>query len=206
MSFYVKKLLFVSSIFIMLSQFMTGCSPVNIPTTTTYQLTALVPPSAYAPAKQRNQSILVSLPLATAGYDTEKMAYILHPYELAYFSENAWVDQPGRMLQPLIVQSLQNTHRFSSVTEAPFSGFTDLRLDTTLLNLHQNFLTKPSQVELVVDVRLVQTASQRIVAGKRFSITTIAPQNTPYGGVQAANQAVGIFLQQLTQFLSSVPT
>ncbi|NNM59121.1 MAG: hypothetical protein HKM04_04835 [Legionellales bacterium] len=192
---------FMMGILVLMAVLITSCSPVSIPNSTTYQLTSVVPPSNASVKKPSNQSLLVSLPQATAGYDTDKMAYILHPYELGYFTKNQWVDEPRRMLEPLIAESLQNTHQFSAVTEAPFSGFTDLRLDTTLLELHQNFLTNPSQVELVVDVRLVKCSSQRIIAGKRFSITVPALQNTPYGGVQAANQAVAIFLQQLIKFI-----
>jgi cholesterol transport system auxiliary component len=181
---------------------MAGCSPVKLPNPSTYQLAPTMP--VVAPVnKPVAQTLLVSLPQNAAGYDTEKMAYVQHQYQLGYFTKNQWVDDPASMLQPLMVQTLQDSHHFAAVTGAPFSGATDWRLDTTVLSLQQDFLTKPSQIELTVDARLVQTATQRIVAGKRFIITVPAPSNTPYGGVQAANQATTIFLQQLTQFVVS---
>lgn len=177
-----------------------GCSPVKLPNPTTYQLVPTMP-VATPTNKPVAQTLLITMPQNAAGYDTEKMAYVQHPYQLGYFTQNQWVDDPASMLQPLMVEALQDTHHFTAVTGSPFSGSTDWRLDTTVLLLQQNFLTQPSQVELVVDARLVQSSTQRIVAGKRFDITVPTTSNTPYGGVQAANQATTLFLQQLTQFV-----
>lgn len=179
-----------------------ACSPVKLPNPNTYQLAPTLPVNNSS-AKVVNQTVLVTMPEVAAGYDTEKMAYMQHPFQVGYFTKNAWVDDPGSMLQPLMVEALQNSHHFSAVTASPFSGISDLRLDTTVLTLQQNFLTHPSQIELAVDARLVQSSTQRIIAGKRFVITVQAPSNTPYGGVLAANQATALFLQQLTQFVLS---
>lgn len=178
-----------------------GCSPLKLPNPTMYQLAPTMPVTASA-NRPVAETLLVSLPQNAAGYDSEKMAYVQHQYQIGYFTKNQWVDNPASMLQPLMVEALQNSHHFAAVTGAPFSGLTDWRLDTTVLSLQQDFLTRPSQIELIVDARLVQTATQRIVAGKRFTVTVPAPIDTPYGGVQAANQATTLFLQQLTQFVA----
>lgn len=179
---------------------LSACSPVKIPNPNQYQLAPAVPDKKLV-SKSSNQSLLISLPQASPAFDTEKMAYVKQAYQVAFFTKNKWVAEPALMLQPLMMQALQNTGYFSVVTSAPFSGYTDLRLDTTLLSLQQNFLTNPSQLEMIIDVRLVRTATQHVIAGQRFTMVVSAPTNTPYGGVQAANEATAMFLQQLDTFM-----
>jgi cholesterol transport system auxiliary component len=184
---------------------LTACSPVKIPSYTTYTLTmpAPVTTAANKPATPMTatQTLLVSRPNAAAGFATQKMAYIAQPYQLQYFTKNQWVAGPANMLQPLLVQSLQNTNQFKAVVGSPFAGKTDLRLDTTVVALQQNFITQPNQEELIIDANVVSTSDQRLLAGKRFTITVPVSQRSPYGGVQAANQAISLFLPQLNTFV-----
>ncbi|MFN7098054.1 MAG: ABC-type transport auxiliary lipoprotein family protein [Gammaproteobacteria bacterium] len=187
---------------IMIVFLLMACSPVKLPNPETYQLAPSIPNSSTSP-QGLGQTVLVSIPQVAAGYNTQKMAYMQQPFQVGYFTKNQWVDDPGAMLQPLMVEALQNSHYFHAVTGAPFSGVTDLRLDTTVIMLRQDFLVNPSQSELAVSAQLVQSSTQRIIAGKRFSITVPTVSNTPYGGVQAANQATTLFLQQLTQFVTA---
>src|SRR5437763_916715 len=55
---------------------------------------------------------IVSYPL----YDTDNMAYSTHPYVIEYFAKNKWADTPARLLRPLVVKTLQDTHYFHAVT------------------------------------------------------------------------------------------
>lgn len=182
---------------------LTACSPVKIPAYTTYTLT-MPATQNIAMAKQPGlamQTLLVSHPNSASGVATQKMGYIAQPYQLQYFTKNQWVDQPAGMLQPLIVQALQNANQFKAVVGAPSSGQADYRLDTTIVALQQNFLTQPNQEELVIDANLVQASTQKLLASKRFAVQVPISQRSPYGGVQAANQAVALFLPQLTAFV-----
>jgi cholesterol transport system auxiliary component len=180
---------------------MTACSPVKIPDNSTYILTLPPQPVGVAGIPVSYKTVFVSQPDAAPGANTQKMAYVKEAYQLEYFTKNQWVDKPANMLLPLIVQTLQNTHRFKAVVGAPFSGVSDLRLDTTVLALRQNFMTKPGEEDLVVYAQLIRTSTQEVIASQRFAVQTPVANATPYGGVQAANQAVAVFLQQLTQFV-----
>lgn len=194
-----KKIIFLP---LVLVSVLTACSPVDIPNPTLYQLAPVLPDKGI-PKKSSHLSLLVSQPQAAPTYQTDKMIYVKAPYQIGYFTENRWSAEPAKMLQPLIMQSLQNTNYFTVVTSTPFSGYTDLRLDTTLLKLQQNFTTNPSMVELAIDVRLVSTITQHVIAGKRF-VVTVPAENNPGGGAQAANQAIASFLEQLNSFLINV--
>ena len=54
------------------------------------------------PASQmlKNDVLLVSLPRAQAGLDTQRMAYLSEPYLLSYYAHSQWADVPARLLAP----------------------------------------------------------------------------------------------------------
>src|ERR1700721_2117865 len=96
------------------------------------------------------------MPEAAAGYQTEKMLYISKPFALTPFSQNAWVDPPAQMLHPLIIESIQKSNNYKVVATAVYVEPVDYRLDTQLIKLQQNFLKRPSVIELTVKVVLTK--------------------------------------------------
>ncbi|OGT41688.1 MAG: hypothetical protein A3F42_03025 [Gammaproteobacteria bacterium RIFCSPHIGHO2_12_FULL_37_34] len=150
--------------------------------------------------QNRPITLYVSLPETVPAYNTTQMAYTIKPYQIAYFAKNRWAETPSQMLQPLIVQSLQNTGYFHAIVTPPFVGNYHYTLNTQILQLQQNFIYHPGMVQLTVRVQLSQTATGQVIATKQFSIFEPIRQRTPYGGVVAANRATGKLLTQLTEF------
>jgi cholesterol transport system auxiliary component len=148
-------------------------------------------------------TLLVLKPETNSIYNTNQIAYTLRPYEVAYFSKNHWADTPPNMLQQLIIQTLQNTHYYRAIVSPPFAGRYDYLLTSQLIELKQDFMHNPSIVRVVLRAQLTRASTGRIVAAKQFSDSQIAPENTPYGGVIAANRAVANVLAQLTRFCLS---
>lgn len=176
-----------------------ACSPVKTSITGQYKLTAYgVSPAA---GKYSRHSILVSPPEAVAVYQTSSMLYTNKPFEISAFAHNAWKNPPADMLLPLITQSLQQSGYFHIVTSTTNSEPTDYRIDTQLLELHQNFLKCPSQIDLTVKVVLSNLNANRPVASRIMSYHIPCPADTPYGGVIAANQAVKRFTADLSRFV-----
>ena len=181
------------------SLFLTACSPIQLPVSNQYKLELF---SRHKLAeKKSNNSILVSKPEAMAGYQTEQMLYVQKPFELNAFAHSAWISSPPNMLYPLIMQSLQRTGFFYAVASGPFVDKTDYRLDTQLIELQQNFLVKPSAMELVVKVVLTRVEDTRVVSSRTFTARVPCPADTPYGGVIAANNAMRAFTAQLSAFV-----
>lgn len=181
--------------------FLAGCSPIKTPVSNEYKLGEYSNKRlASSPSKL---SIFVATPEAVAGYGNEDMLYVNKPFELSSFVNNAWVDPPATMLLPLIAQSLQHSGYFYAVTSSPHSESTDYRLDTQLIELQQNFLTKPSHVDLVVKVVLSNVNDNRVVASRLISQQVKCPTDTPYGGVTAANIAAKNFTAEATTFVVS---
>ncbi len=196
----LKRKLLLSMV-VMLSSLLYGCSmfaPVPPVPTSNYLLNAT--PAPVSAAKNTQQTLLVASPQTMQAYNTTHMVYTTQPYQLAYFAKSEWADTPTQMLQPLIVQTLQNTHSFRAVVSTPFVGPYDVMLNTQLLQLQQEFLQKPSQVRMTLRAQLISGKDNHVIATKEFSALVTAPQETPYGGVIAANRATQEILRQLALF------
>ncbi|HAT9294192.1 TPA: hypothetical protein JBB98_06285 [Legionella pneumophila subsp. pneumophila] len=178
-----------------------SCSPVKVPVTNEYQLTAYS--TKQLTRKPRPITIQVTVPEAVAGYQTEEMLYMKKPFKLEPFVKNAWTSPPADMLFPLLVQSLQSSGYFYAVTSSPYSEEADYRLDTQLLKLEQNFIKKPSVLEFSAKIVLTHISDNQIIGSRIVSLQIPCSQDTPYGGVIVANQATFRFTATATDFVVS---
>jgi len=188
-------------LFICFISLLSGCtlfSPVKTTSETKYVLNAN--PKPVTKKSKHPLSLLVTPMTTTAMYNTSGMAYTMGHYELNYFSKNQWAEPPASMLQLLIVQTLQRTHYFNAVNAFTSIGHDDVALNTQLIQLQQEFFSQSSIVHLVVRAQLVNLNTHQTIATQQFSIHEYAPQNTPYGGVVATNQASAKLLKQLAVF------
>lgn len=174
-----------------------GFKPIERPVITQYTINET--PKGIGHKTKSNLVLLVNTTQASPAYNTDQMVYVPSPYKLNYFAQNRWAETPAQMLHPLIVKTLQNTHHFRAIISPPDSGNYNLALNTQLLQLQQDFIQKPSQIHLVLRAQLT-SADNTVVATKEFSVTITAPQDNPYGGVVAANQATAKMLADLRAF------
>ena len=178
--------------------FLIGCA-VKTPVVNQYKLDAFS--SKHAAHKRGSVSLLISQPEAVAAYQTEQMYYVKKPYGLNAFVRNSWVSSPANMLFPLLIQSMQNTGYFHAVVSAPYADKANYRLDTQIIELQQNFLVTPSVLEMTVKVVLTQLDDNRIIASRIICLRVNCPEDTPYGGVIAANQATKALTAMVSTFV-----
>jgi len=177
----------------------TGCfSPVKMPTLNQYFFN---PNIETINTKSTPYSLLVTTPIAAAGYKSYKMAYIRKPSELYYYTRNRWVSPPAEMLQPLLVESIQRSHRFKAVVSAPFTGKADYRLDTEIVYLRQNLTTPSNQSEMAIQVRLIDNFNQRIIASRMIQQSAEVPQLMVYHSVLITNIVLEKLLAEITHFV-----
>jgi cholesterol transport system auxiliary component len=177
---------------------------------------AISPPSLYSldnarsdsrPATRAPDALSISLPTlivnpthAAAGFDSRHIFYLREPHKLEYFAQHEWVDTPARMIAPLIVASFANSAAFRAVVLAPSSAAADLRLDTEIVRLQQEFSSQPSRVRFTLRAYLLDTTTRRVLAARDFDEVISAASDDPEGGIVAANRAVASVLQQLASF------
>ncbi len=178
-----------------------GCSTLN-PSTTP-------PPSRYSldsptiarqsPRVSEAPTLVVSSPHAAAGFDSQRIAYLKDAHKREYFAHSEWIDTPARMLAPLIVSSVESSGAFRAVVLTPSAAAGDLRLDTEIVRLQQDFRTQPSGVRFTLRAYVVEISTRKVVAWREFDETMAAQSENPYGGVIAANRAVQAVLEQLAE-------
>jgi cholesterol transport system auxiliary component len=188
-------------ILIISGMLLSGCSsflaPVKSEPQNQYVLNR-VPPVAKQPTTDP-KTILVAHTQADSIYNSTQMSYTLQAYQIAYFANNRWAETPTRMLQALIVQTLQATQHFRAVVSPPFIGRPDYVLNTQLLELQQDFLQNPSVIHIKLRVQLIKVASNQVIVDKELFVTEATEKNTPYGGVIAANHAAEKLMAQLAR-------
>jgi cholesterol transport system auxiliary component len=152
---------------------------------------------AVSTAARRDVVLAVAMPAAAAGYDSPAMLYVQRDHALERYATHRWADAPARLLGPLLVHTLDDTGAFRAVVSTGGSAPADLRLDTEIVRLHQNFIERPSRVELTLRVQLVDIAARRVLAARYLEQVRSAPSDDAAGGVAAANSALAQALAQL---------
>jgi cholesterol transport system auxiliary component len=158
---------------------------------------------ASAPSPVAAPTLIVSPPQAAAGFDSQRLIYVRAAHKLDYFAHSEWVDTPARMLAPLLVSALESGGTFRAVILAPTAAAGDLRLDTEILRLQQDFASQPSRVRFTLRAYLVDNTTRRVLAWRVFDESVVAASDDPYGGVVAANRALHSVLGELAGFCAT---
>jgi cholesterol transport system auxiliary component len=128
------------------------------------------------------------------------MAYSVRPYQLAYFRDNQWAATPAQMIQPLLARTLQQTGLFREILSPPQSGQVSYVLRTEITELLQDYTVSPPVLRLTLHLQLFDETGQAI-AGREISELETMRDATPYGGVNAANDALAKALLEAAQFV-----
>jgi len=147
-------------------------------------------------------TLIVNPPHAAAGFDSQRIIYVRAPHQLEYFAHSEWVDTPARMIVPLIVAAVEDSGAFRAVVLTPSAAAGDLRLDTEIIRLQQDFSSQPSQVRFTLRAYLVDNTTRQVLAQREFDARVAATGDDPRSGVQAANRAVHQVLESLAGFCS----
>ena len=145
-------------------------------------------------------TLTVNPPLAAAGFDSPRIIYIREAHKLEYFAHSEWVDPPARMLAPLLVAAIERSGAFRAVVLTPSAAAGDLRLDTEIIRLQQEFGARPSHVRFTLRAYLIDDKTRRALGWREFDASVAAASEDPYGGVVAANRAVQTVLEGLAAF------
>lgn len=167
-----------------------------------FEVGSAPPPEAAAAGSLEAIAVLVAPPVARPGFDGRRMAYVRRPFELRYFARHQWVEPPARLLEPLVAQALEREGRFRAVSSGALVDPT-LRLETEIVALQQEFDAEPSRVRFVLAARLVDRVAARLVASTELEALEPAESDDPYGGVVAANRAVGRVLEALAAWCAA---
>jgi cholesterol transport system auxiliary component len=181
--------------------FLSGCtlfSPINIHTNKN-ELNDV--PLDLPSETTQSSTLLVLTPETLPSYDTTQMAYSTEAHQIAYFVKSEWSETPSQMIQPLVVQTLRNTHYFSEVFSPPYFGHHTFLLSIEVLELRQDFTSEPPMLKLAMRLSLSREAKNQVVATKDFSVSQPMSERNSHAGVLAANEATSKLLRELAKFV-----
>jgi cholesterol transport system auxiliary component len=145
-------------------------------------------------------TLIVNQPQAVAGFDGQHIVYLRQDHQLEHFAHSVWVDTPARMLAPLIADAVTRGDTIRNAVLPSGTAAAELRLDTQIVRLQQDFSSRPSRVRFTLRATLLDDATRHVLATREFDVSVAAASDDPYGGVVAANQAVHAVLQALAAF------
>ena len=157
----------------------------------------------FAPAPARRSSgktLLVTVPKAAPGFDSNRIAYTREPPKLDYYKDSVWSDAPAKMLLPILVRAFETTGAFKAVVSPPAPGLANLRVDVDVIRLQQEFMTRPSQVRLMARIKVVNLKSGHVLGTQVFEAVEPAPSEDANGAARAANAAVQKVLGEMVPF------
>ena len=154
----------------------------------------------------RLPTLIINIPKASAGFDTQRMMYTRARHQLEYFARNEWIDTPAKMLQPLMISAIENTRTFNAVLSKQSALASDLRLESEVIKLVQNFNTKPSHVQFTLRATMIDNVTNKVIATSEFDERVDAISDNPIAGVVAANLAVNQAIYKLSVFSQQTVT
>jgi len=153
------------------------------------------------PVVQPCLALRVNTPGSSAGLNTARMAYSTEPNQLDYFAYHEWVAPPAKMIAAMIETRLETSALFGLVISGSPDIRTDLRLDSELQVLQQDFAGNSSTVKFAMRVNLVDVASRTLIGSKTFSYRESTEDENAESGVAAANRVADRFLDELVTFV-----
>ena len=177
---------------------MSGCSfmsPVKLPPDVGYVINTT--PSHVVKSRQHRQTLLVAHPDTNPAYNTVRLAFTDHPYQISYYSFSHWAESPADMLMPLIAETMQNTHRFRAIITPPYTGQYDYMLRTQIKTLRIDYTRPIPVLQLDIQAQMIHAGSGNVVSSREFKTSVPLARRSPYSAVVAANEATAILLKKL---------
>ena len=147
--------------------------------------------------------IVVEEPLADGGLDSSRIALRPRPTELKYFAESRWTERAPRMVQTLIVESLENSERIVSVGRQSIGLRSDYNLKADLREFQAEYfegLGTPPNVRVRINVKIVRQPRQTIIASRSFEHLVTAGGTAMPLVIDAFDEALGKVLKHITEW------
>jgi len=154
-----------------------------------------VTPKSTYPANLPHVSVqlLIDVPIAPAGLDTDRIALSRSPVSLDYFADSQWTDRAPLVVQTALLESFENSGAVTAVDREPSDLRADFVLKAEIRHFEAVYDTPDGapEVWVVLNVRLVQAAEREIIGQKSVERRERAESNDVPHIVLAFDEALG---------------
>ena len=159
-----------------------------------YQLTA---PSDFENVYEKTKwRILVDEPDASRSIDTDKIALRPSEIELSYYAKARWGDRAPRLVQNLVIESLENAGAFEFAGRGPSGMNAQYLLNGTLASFHTNYADGDPIVSVSLRLNLIDQRTGNILESGVFASQIEADRNQVKAVVLAFNEAAQDVMRQ----------
>jgi cholesterol transport system auxiliary component len=178
---------------------MTGCASLLGPGPAP-RLYRVTPETTY-PANLPHLSgqLLVDVPLAPAGLDTERIALSRSAVSIDYFADSEWIDRVPRMVQTALLDSFESSKVITAIDRESIGLRADVILKTDIRHFEALYDSRDGapEVWVAIGARLVDPSSREVVAHASFEHRERAKGNDIPQIVLAFDEALGVVMKDI---------
>jgi cholesterol transport system auxiliary component len=184
-----------------------GCASlfVGTPPGKLYRLTA--PRNFPAGLPHVDAQLLIDLPQAPAGIDTNRISLSRSPLSLDYLADAEWTDRVPDLIQNLLLASFENSAAITAIDSNAGGLSTDFILQTEIRHFEAVYDNggAPPRIWVEVIARLAAARGRAIITASRFEERAPAAANEVPAIVAAFNAATDAVLREVVVWTLSNP-
>ncbi len=123
------------------------------------------------PAQMQDWRILVDEPMASRAIDTDRIAVRPSDIEIKYYANARWSDRAPRLVQNLLIESLENSGAVELAGRGPSGLRAQYLLSGSLVDFQTEYQSGDAVVHIRLKLNLVEQKSGRVLAAKTFEQT-----------------------------------
>jgi cholesterol transport system auxiliary component len=159
-----------------------------------------------APAATPSPKTLVLVDTQTGTfYDNDGMAFSNKTGTRGYYQYARWTERPGKRFSDLLIARLELEKPFATIVQTGTNVHGDWLLTTDIVELYHDAVKQPGTVKMVLRAEVADLESRKLVSRKLFTQIIPASSYEAEGAYQAFNQAVTATLNELTDWLKTLP-
>jgi cholesterol transport system auxiliary component len=170
-----------------------------------YQLKA--PVSFTAPQRHSSAQLLLALPNAPAGLDTERIALSRSAMSLDYFADAQWTDRAPLLVQTALLDGFEKSGAVPAVGRDSAGLRADFILETDLRDFAANYDSPsgPPRIAVAFNVKLIKIPERKIIAVKSVTRQQPAAADTIPEIVRAFDAALGGAVEEAVRWAVAQP-
>ena len=152
--------------------------------------------------------LLVDVPFAPAGLDTERIALSRSVVSIDYFADSEWIDRVPLMVQTALLDSFENSKAVIAIDREAVGLRADLILKTDIRHFEALYDSRDGAPEVWVAIssRLVDPSSRDVVGQAAFERRERAQGNDMAQIVFAFDEALGGVIKDIVLWTVRNPT
>ena len=146
-----------------------------------------------------NWALRVNKPYSSQLLDSTRIAVLPPGDQISAYQGVRWSDRAPLLLRDRLIDAFRDDARIAAVSSDDSRLHAELELSSDLRAFHSEYRDGRAEARILLDVRLVQSGSLRILASRRFAVSQAAADTS----VGAVVQAFGLAADQLAEELVS---